>query len=160
MYLDLIDETERVEDDHVKLVEKIILFASQYLQLSDNIECSVTFVNNNRIQEINKEYRGKDYPTDVISFAMDDDLEGEVDFDFETLLPEMNVSHHLGDIIISIDKAQEQAKEYNHSFERELGFLALHGFLHLNGYDHMNEKDEKEMFSLQDDILRTFGLGR
>lgn len=158
MYLDLIDETEKLSKDHVTLVEDILMFASNYLKLSSNVECCVTFVDNVRIQEINKEYRGKDYPTDVISFAMDDEVEDEVlvQIDFDT----DDFTHHLGDIIISIDKAKEQSEEYNHSFERELGFLALHGFLHLNGYDHMNEIDEKEMFSLQDEILKSFGLGR
>ena len=66
----------------------------------------------------------------------------------------------LGDIIISIEKTKEQALEYGHSFDRELGFLALHGFLHLLGYDHMNEADEKEMFSRQTDILEAYGLKR
>ncbi|HBT73072.1 MAG TPA: rRNA maturation RNase YbeY, partial [Lysinibacillus sp.] len=64
------------------------------------------------------------------------------------------------DIIISTDRAKEQAEEYNHSFERELGFLAVHGFLHLLGYDHMEPEEEKKMFTKQDEILQTFGLGR
>lgn len=158
MYLDLIDETETLNQAHSKLVEDILMFASAYLKLSQQVECCVTFVDNARIQEINKEYRGKDYPTDVISFALDDTIEDEVvpqlDFQLD------NLTHHLGDIMISIDKAKEQAATYQHSFERELGFLALHGFLHLNGYDHMNAVDEKEMFGLQDEILTAFGLDR
>ena len=102
---------------------------------------SVVIIDNERIHEINKEYRGIDRPTDVISFALEENEEYEVK---ERLL---------GDIYISIDKVYEQAKEYNHSVKRELFFLVTHGFLHLLGYDHMNEKDEKEMFALQDDIL-------
>jgi probable rRNA maturation factor len=66
----------------------------------------------------------------------------------------------LGDIIISVERTREQAEEYGHSFERELGFLAVHGFLHLLGYDHMTEEDEKVMFSRQEEILSSFGLGR
>jgi probable rRNA maturation factor len=66
----------------------------------------------------------------------------------------------LGDIIISIERTKEQAEEYGHSFDRELGFLALHGFLHLLGFDHMNEEDEKEMFTKQKEILEEYGLSR
>ncbi len=67
---------------------------------------------------------------------------------------------NIGDIIISVDKTASQANEYGHSFDRELGFLALHGFLHLNGYDHMDPEDEKEMFGLQKEILEAYGLKR
>lgn len=154
MYLDLIDETELVAQQHIDLVEDILQFAGKELQLPENIECAVTFVDNQRIQEINRDYRQKDQPTDVISFALDDNAEDELFLD-EDAFP-----HHLGDIIISIDKAKEQAQEYGHSFERELGFLALHGFLHLNGYDHMEENDEKEMFALQNQLLSKYGLLR
>lgn len=66
----------------------------------------------------------------------------------------------LGDIVISLDKAKEQAEDYGHSLERELGFLALHGFLHLLGYDHENEEEEKSMFNRQEEILHEFGLER
>lgn len=154
MYLDLIDETELLTEHHVSLVEDILQFSGRQLQLPENIECAVTFVDNKRIQEINREYRQKDYPTDVISFALDDNAEDELFLDEDTF------PHHLGDIIISIDKAKEQAQEYGHSFERELGFLALHGFLHLNGYDHIEEDDEKEMFALQNQLLSEYGLLR
>ncbi|MCY7464083.1 rRNA maturation RNase YbeY, partial [Bacillus paralicheniformis] len=91
------------------------------------------------IQKINKEYRGKDYPTDVISFALEEDGEGEIEIIGADMPPV------LGDIIISADKAREQAEEYGHSLMRELGFLTVHGFLHLLGYDHMTEEEEKEM---------------
>lgn len=157
MYIDLIDETEQVTAEHFALVEKVIHFASDYLQLSQNIECAITFVDNARIQEINRLYRDKDMPTDVISFALDDAKEDEVMLE---QVINSSYAHHLGDIIISIDKVDEQAKEYGHSFERELAFLAVHGFLHLNGYDHMTETDEQEMFALQHTILNDFGLGR
>ena len=110
-------------------------------------EVSVTFVSNERIQEINREYRDKDTPTDVISFAMEELGEGEME------LIGADMPRVLGDIIISIPKTKEQAEEYGHSFIRELGFLAVHGFLHLLGYDHMNEEEEKEMFTLQKEIL-------
>ena len=109
-----------------------------------------------RIKEINRDYRGKDTPTDVISFAIQ---EGE-DFPFDLLELDEDIPQDFGDLFISIDKASEQAKDYGHSFERELGFLALHGFLHLNGYDHMTPEDEKEMFGLQKEILKEYGLER
>ncbi|MBF0780924.1 MULTISPECIES: rRNA maturation RNase YbeY [unclassified Granulicatella] len=157
MIIDLIDETNQVASEHLKLVEDIIDFSSDYLQLPKGVECAITFVDNARIQEINRDYRGKDTPTDVISFALDDVVDGEVHLDSSVY---QDAPHHLGDIILSIDRAREQAIEYGHSFERELGFLALHGFLHLNGYDHLTPEDEKEMFGLQADILNAFGLGR
>lgn len=158
MELDLFDETNTVEEEHKELVSTILEFAAKKLALPDNTEVSVTFVTNSRIQEINREYRDKDQPTDVISFALEDEVDDEPEFflgDFEGMIPK-----NIGDIIISIDRTKEQAVEYGHSFQRELGFLALHGFLHLNGYDHMNEEDEKEMFGLQKQILEEYGLGR
>ena len=112
---------------------------------------SVTFVDKDEIQEINKNYRDKDRVTDVISFALEED---------EPDIIGLDIPRVLGDIIICTDVAKEQAESYNHSFERELGFLALHGFLHLLGYDHMNEEDEKEMFGRQKEILNAYGLTR
>ena len=100
------------------------------------------------------DYRGKDVATDVISFAIEDDVEGL------EMMSELGIPRNLGDILISTEKAKEQALEYGHSEERELGFLALHGFLHLNGYDHMTPEDEAEMFGLQRKILDSYGLSR
>ena len=108
----------------------------------DNKSCSLIIVNNEEIHKINREYRGIDRPTDVISFEeKDNDYELESDNDY------------LGDIFISIDKVYEQAKMYEHSVDREMAFLLCHGLLHIRGYDHMNEKDERIMFDLQDEIL-------
>lgn len=157
MHIDFINEIESFDMGHVTLVEEILQFAANFLKLSTQIECSVSFVTNDAIQAINREFRGKDVPTDVISFALDDH---EDDIIVPTTTPLEGFYHNIGDIIISIERAEEQAAEYGHSFERELGFLALHGFLHLNGYDHLTEEDEKEMFSLQDTILKEFGLNR
>lgn len=121
-------------------------------ELSDG-EISVTFVDNEEIQELNRTYRDKNQPTDVLSFPMYEPDQVEIEtFDDEPLL--------LGDIIISIPRAKEQALEYNHSFERELGFLLVHGFLHLLGYDHGDEVAEQEMFSRQEEILTKHGLDR
>lgn len=158
----LSDETGRVQQDHLTLMEELIVASAKELKLPDTIELSVTVIDNQKIQEMNRDYRSIDEPTDVISFALEDndDEDFAVFFgeDFESddfLLPRL-----LGDIFISIDKAKEQAEEYGHSIERELGFLVVHGFLHLNGYDHQTEAEEREMFSLQEKILKENGLAK
>lgn len=112
-----------------------------------NVEFNVIIVDNERIHQINKEYRGIDRPTDVISFALEDNTD----------FPDLDC-RILGDIYISLDKVYEQSKLYGHSFLRELAFLSVHGFLHLLGYDHMNLEDEKKMFSRQELILNEVGI--
>ncbi len=151
LIIDFHDETNEVTEEYIDLIDKLLTFAGKEEKLSDRIELSVGFVNNEEIQELNKNYRQIDKPTDVLSFALEDEKEGELKIIGE------DVPLMLGDIIISVDKAKEQAKDYNHSLERELGFLALHGFLHLNGYDHMSEEDETKMFDRQKEILDAFG---
>lgn len=133
------------EKDEIK---KLIDYAIKYQKL-DKLEFNIIFVDNDYIHELNRNYRGVDRPTDVISFALED---GE-----KIDTGEMRM---LGDIYISIDKAKEQAIEYGHSFLRELSFLSIHGFLHLLGYDHMKEEDEKVMFGLQEEILNGYGIKR
>ncbi|EFI69562.1 rRNA maturation RNase YbeY [Lysinibacillus capsici] len=152
--IDFTDETNEVGAQHIELVEKLLQHAASVENIEPETEVSVTFVTNKAIQDINREYRGKDQPTDVISFALEELGQGEMEVIFE------GMPRVLGDIIISTDRAKEQAEEYNHSFERELGFLAVHGFLHLLGYDHMKPEEEKVMFAKQDEILQTYGLGR
>lgn len=154
LVIDFLDETNMVTQEQIGEIENLLNFAAAKLQVEDGTEVSITFVTNNRIQEINREYRHKDSVTDVISFALEELGEGEIE------LIGGDMPRVLGDIIISIAKAQEQAKEYGHSFMRELGFLAAHGFLHLLGYDHMTEEDEREMFTLQKEILDKYGLKR
>lgn len=157
MEIELYDETEEVTPESKELVASLLSFAGNYLEIKEQSEVSVTFVNDDKIREINKQYRNKDTATDVISFAIQEE---DDDFNFEWSEIDDSFPADLGDLFISIDKAAEQAKEYGHSFERELGFLALHGFLHLNGYDHMTADDEKEMFDLQKKILKEYGLER
>ncbi|WHY55130.1 rRNA maturation RNase YbeY [Peribacillus simplex] len=152
--IDLMDETNEVTEEAQRLVESILQFAARKENIEKDTELSVTFVDNDRIREINKEYRHKDSATDVISFALEEMGEDEVEI-VGAEMPRM-----LGDIIISIERTNEQAEEYGHSFDRELGFLALHGFLHLLGFDHMNEEDEKVMFTKQKEILEEYGLSR
>lgn len=154
LIIDFIDETEEVEQSYIDMMRSLIESAAKAEGIEDGAELSITFVDNERIREINREYRGKDQPTDVISFALEDMGEGEMEI-VGADMPRM-----LGDMIISIPRTKEQAGEYGHSFERELGFLAVHGFLHLLGYDHMTEEDEKVMFGKQKEILDAFGLAR
>jgi probable rRNA maturation factor len=152
--IDFIDETSEITASAQQLVENVLQFAAQKENIEEGTELSVTFVDNRRIQEINKEYRNKDAATDVISFAMEEMGEDEMK------IIGADIPRVLGDIIISIERTKEQADEYGHSFDRELGFLALHGFLHLLGFDHMTESDEKVMFTKQKEILDEYGLSR
>ncbi|WP_226677332.1 rRNA maturation RNase YbeY [Mesobacillus jeotgali] len=152
--IDFLDEVNELSDQEINEIEKLLNYAADKENVQQGSELSVTFVSNDRIQEINREYRDKDRPTDVISFALEEMGEGELEIVGD------GIPRILGDILISIPKAREQAEEYNHSFMRELGFLAVHGLLHLLGYDHINEQDEKEMFDRQKEILDGYGLGR
>ncbi len=157
MEIAFFDQTESVSEQKIKDIEALLQFAADYLDLPENTEMSVTFMDNEQIQVINRDYRGKDAPTDVISFAIEDTGEGEIPIIFDE---DVDLPHELGDIMISTERAHEQAIEYGHSYDRELGFLALHGFLHINGYDHMTPTDEKVMFGLQKEILDAYGLKR
>jgi probable rRNA maturation factor len=152
--IDFIDETNEVTKEQMNMIEQLLNYAAEIEHVPNGAEVSISFVDNERIRIINRDYRGKDQPTDVISFALEEKGEGEIEIVGADIPP------LLGDIIISIPKAKEQAKEYGHSFMRELGFLAVHGFLHLLGYDHKTEEEEKVMFSKQKDILERYGLTR
>ncbi|MHA6250944.1 rRNA maturation RNase YbeY [Oceanobacillus sp. CAU 1775] len=154
MHIDFHDKTNSVPTDFIDVLQRLLVFAGKKEGVSDEAEMSVNFVNNREIQELNRNYRQKNEPTDVISFAMQESMDGEVNFDE----PDMPIL--LGDIVISVDKTKEQAEEYGHSIEREFAFLAIHGFLHLLGYNHLNEEEEKEMFSKQNEILNEFGIER
>lgn len=122
--------------------------------LTDDTEVGITLVDDERIHEINREYRNVDRPTDVISFALDDDLE---DSDEPELIdgPE---EHLLGDIIISVETANRQGEEFGHGLEREIVYLAVHGLLHLLGYDHMVEEDKVVMRAKEEEALRAINL--
>ncbi|WP_453994900.1 rRNA maturation RNase YbeY [Bacillus nitroreducens] len=152
--IDFNDEIGEIKEEEQTMVKELLLLAAETEDVKEGSEVSVTFVDNERIQEINREYRDKDQPTDVISFAMEEMGEGEMAIIGDDI-PKL-----LGDIIISIPRAREQAEEYGHSFARELGFLAVHGFLHLLGYDHMTKEDEEKMFTRQNKILEAYGLER
>lgn len=137
--VDLTNETEKIYE--------LLDFALKREKLN-NVEFNVIFVDSEKIHEINKQYRNVDRVTDVISFALEDN---------ETI----KLDHRLlGDIYICVERAREQALEYQHSFLRELSFLSIHGLLHLLGYDHIEKEDEVIMFCKQNDILDEFGIKR
>lgn len=130
-------------------VETVLMAAAKHLHCSG--EVSVLLVDNKTIHQLNLQYRNVDRPTDVLSFPQ---LEGE---DIGGLPNEPIL---LGDIVVSLPMAVQQAKDYNHSLRREFGFLLVHGFLHLLGFDHGSEEEEKEMFGLQEEILQSLQLTR
>lgn len=144
--IEIINETENLID--IADLEKVIDFTLEVENVKNAI-MNVIIIDNEKIHQINKEYRGIDRPTDVISFALEDD-KTFVNTEFRVL----------GDIYISIDKVHEQANLYSHSFRRELSFLTVHGILHLLGYDHMKPEEEKVMFSKQDEILENLNILR
>lgn len=128
------------QSDYLIIMEK----AGKILNRSDTLVCSVIFCSPDQIHEINRTYRNIDRPTDVISFAMQDDQSN-------ILIEEEE--NELGDIFINTQAVKDQAAQYGHSTRRESCFLFCHGLLHLMGYDHMTEEDEKVMFGLQKEIL-------
>lgn len=160
----MVDETGQVSEEILKQTQEILEFAAQKTG-KEKKEMAVTFVSNERSHELNLEYRDTNRPTDVISLEYKPEL--DIAVDEEDLLdhPELaemleDFDAYIGELFISVDKAREQAEEYGHSFEREMGFLAVHGFLHINGYDHYTPEEEAEMFGLQEEILTAYGLTR
>ncbi len=143
MEITIINHTNQNLEEFTTKFQQIARSAEKRLQLDTDLELSVTFVRSRTIHQINRDYRGIDRPTDVISFAIRDDLDEDIPEEIKDL----------GDIFININYAAKQAKEYGHSYEREMCFLFTHGMLHCLGYDHMTEEDEKVMFGLQDEIL-------
>ena len=136
------------------LVRRTVQETLEYEGMENDVEVSVTFIDDKGIQELNNRFRKKDAPTDVLSFPLFD-YEGESD---EPIFDEL--SQNLGDIVISLERAMAQANEFGHSFEREVAFLVAHSMLHLLGYDHVDsEEDDKEMRQRQREILEKMGQG-
>lgn len=144
---EIFNETNYNLEKETKKIYELLAFALKREKL-ENVEFNIIFVDSDTIHEINRNYRHVDRVTDVISFALEDN---------ETITLDHRI---LGDIYICVERAEEQAKEYGHSFLRELAFLSIHGLLHLLGYDHMEKEEEKIMFSKQEDILNEFGIRR
>ena len=145
MELDFVNQGPASYDAYEEIFSELYRKVFSHLGIEGNYVTDVTIVNNEEIHEINREYRKVDRPTDVISFAFFDDQ--------NEIKPADGSPISLGAIVISYEKAEEQAKEFGHSLNREMSFLFVHGMLHLLGYDHMDEEHEKVMFRLQDEIL-------
>ena len=143
---DISDVQEFMDEEKINEFVDMIL-EHEKLENTENTYVSFLITTNDVIQNINSEYRGKDTPTDVISFAYNE-TENIGPFDI------------LGDIIISEEKVREQAEEYGHSVEREFYYVLCHGMLHLLGYDHINEEDKKVMREKEEELLKEIGYER
>lgn len=146
-YRDEADKQEKNEE----VIERVCQEAALVYGLGPNAEISILLCHNAYIHELNKQYRDIDRPTDVLSFALNEGEEDGYDGPDTALL---------GDIVISLDKVQEQADEYGHSVERELAYLTIHGMLHILGYDHMEPDDKAEMRKEEEFILTRLGYVR
>ena len=145
------------QKEYEEIIKKVLMqcYKEENLENS-NLKITITLTTKQDIRKANKEFRKIDKATDVLSFPMfeRDELEEKIkkqDFEYEDIL---------GDIIISIEQVEDQAKEYNHSFERELSYMVVHGFYHLMGYDHIQEEDKKEMRPKEEKILSTLNITR
>ncbi|HEY8909852.1 MAG TPA: rRNA maturation RNase YbeY [Desulfosporosinus sp.] len=156
MILDIAWEEDSILLDRREPLAALLTQAiEETIRLSDGpkeAEVSLMLVDDQRIHELNREYRGVDRPTDVLSFALQEDMEEEPEAAFEDDM--------LGDIVISAERAREQAEEYGHSFEREIIYLAVHGTLHLLGFDHEEEPDQQEMRRKEEEVMAILGLER
>ena len=144
-------------DEYEKTVKKVFDECFKEEKIEDSkLYITVTFTNPENIQKINKQYRNIDKATDVLSFPMFEKKE------LENKIQEKNFIHEdiLGDIVISIEKVKEHAKEYGHSFERELSYMLVHGFYHLMGYDHIEEEDKKQMRKKEEKVLEELKIVR
>ncbi len=141
---DIIKIDDEIREKLNRAVEKCL----EYEGWDMDYEVSLSLVNNNEIQELNRTYRGKDCVTDVLSFPM-------IDEDMLVCGEKL-----LGDIVISIEKAIDQAEDYGHSFDREIVFLTVHSMFHLMGYDHLEKEDEKIMRIKEEAVLSKLGLKR
>lgn len=134
------------------MVKSVLTKAAAVLNIDAGAEVGVTFADDEYIRELNRDYRGIDKTTDVLSFALEEGDEPSIEGGPpETLL---------GDIVISLETAVRQAEEFGHSLERELAYLTVHGMLHLVGYDHEEEADRKAMRLQEEKVLSLVGIGR
>ena len=145
MNLIITNQTEQNIDMNDKLAD-VIKTVLETEGLSLAYEVSISFVDKDEIHRLNKEYRGVDRPTDVLSFPMD------ADFFIE------GIDTMLGDIVICMDIAKEQAEEFEHSLDREIMYLTAHSCLHLLGYDHMDKEEKLAMRSREKEVMKSLGV--
>lgn len=159
------EETDiKLNFDYENIIRRVVLEALDYIKCPYESEINITLTDNEKIREINQEYRNIDKATDVLSFPMIEYIESG-NFDF---LKELTYDYFepesgeliMGDIIISVEKVIEQAEKFNHSQERELAFLTAHSMFHLFGYDHENDNEMKEMERMQEDVLNKLKIER
>ncbi|WP_018658833.1 rRNA maturation RNase YbeY [Allofustis seminis] len=154
MQVAFFDETNTITPSQEEMLYEILDLAAKKLELPENIELSLVIVSDEKIHQMNRDYRHKDAVTDVISFALDDDESDSELFEFEEI--EADIPRLIGDIYISAAQTARQAKEFDQTFEQELLSLAVHGLLHLNGYDHQTDAEAQEMFGLQTSIIEEY----
>lgn len=177
LYLECVNEQDQYEitGSLIGMLKELLRLAGEEEGVETG-EVALSFVDDKTIHQLNKDYRGMDKPTDVLSFAMSEFGEDELSISYDEMEEveieldgmdeedaegdDMPPAEPLGDIVISIPRALAQAEEYGHSAEREIGFLFVHGFLHLIGYDHETEEEEKTMFAKQEQILAKAGITR
>ncbi|MEW9097259.1 MAG: rRNA maturation RNase YbeY [Clostridiaceae bacterium] len=165
IYIDDRQNKIKVKEDLEKLIEELVDYSLREEGVSIDYEVSILFVDNESIREINREERGIDRETDVLSFPMLHYPQGKVfkeaylnyKFKPEDLYEDKLI---LGDIVLSLEKAEEQRIEFNHSFEREVCYLIIHSILHLLGYDHMEEEEKTLMRKREEEILDKFNIVR
>lgn len=143
-YIDNRQSKYEITSETEELIQKVILESLKVEGLDDNYEVSISFVENSEIRELNNQYRKVDSDTDVLSFPMEDE------FDYGTPL--------LGDIIISVEKAEEQSIEFGHSLQREIAYLTCHSMFHLLGYDHMNDEEKIEMRNKEKQVMKNLKI--
>lgn len=149
LQIDNRQEKYNIDKELIDLLEKAVFACLSFEEWDTDYEVSLSLVNNSEIRELNNMYRGKDNSTDVLSFPLVEENES------------FNIGEKLlGDIVISVEKAAEQAEEYNHSFEREIGFLTVHSMFHLMGYDHQDENQTNDMRKKEEAVLTSLNLIR
>lgn len=144
LFIDNRQDLVKLEDGIEKLLEKVVLECFKIEGIEANYEVSISFVDNREIKELNRDYRGKDIETDVLSFPIDDDMGLPLPL--------------LGDIIISLEKARDQAEEFQHSLIREISYLTVHSMFHLLGYDHMEDGEKKLMRAKEKKVMESLNI--
>ena len=151
----LINPTYRPDDIAPLPLEELATFVLGKVGKPENTEVSISFVTDEEIAQLNEQYRGKQGPTDVLSFECDNDPMPE-----EALVPDEEPVYELGDIVIAVDVAERQTAIYGTTFEREITILTIHGLLHLCGYDHVTDELAAVMEPLEDDLLAQWEASR